>query len=157
MRRILAAITLLLAATAARAAEPGLATCSGTLAGAVRATFACDVSASVEADGTHLRITPRGAIAGVKSSVLADYVFKGRLNVGRYEDETRPAGVSKVVADSGASYAADGSIDAVIISIDVAERHKQTPNVVVVSGKLKAVLKGPGGKPGDVVTLDVAF
>ena len=142
------------AATDARAAETS--TCTGTITGAVKATFSCTVIAEAKGKGTQFTITANGPVAGLKSILVADYQVPGALTVGRFDDETRPTGSSQLTTAAGAKYVSGTATDTVILYIDTAERMRGPTARYLTSGRLEVVLVPVGGK-GPEAKLKVLF
>jgi hypothetical protein len=142
------------AATGAAAVEP--ATCTGTITGAVKATFTCTVSVEAKGKVTQFTITAAGPVAGLKSIVVADYQLPGAFTVGRFDDETRPAGSSKLTTTEGKRFVSGTATDTVILYIDTAERMRGPTARYLTSGRLEVVMVPEGGK-GAEAKLKVLF
>ena len=150
----IALLAALFVASAARAAEPS--TCTGEISGAIRASFNCTVSVEARGKVTQFTITATGPVAGLKSIAVADYQLPAPLSVGRYDDETRPSGSSKLETATGARYVSGTATDTVILYIDTAERMRGPTARYLTSGRLEVVLVPVSGK-GPEAKLKVLF
>ena len=134
------------------AAEPS--GCTGTLSGAVTASFGCTVTARVEGKVATVVITVAGPVAGLRALQPGTVSLALPVASGAYSGEALSAASASLETTAGARYAA-GRGD-VTLTIDQAERYRQSPNHLVMSGSLKArLLPAPGGK-GEVL-VEVRF
>ncbi len=150
--RIAAAALVLASATATRA-DPG-GTCSGTLTGAVRATFACRATAA-DADGkVSVVIEPDGKVPGVAALVPA------RLELPRLPPRGAPVraqGQSSVENAAGARWAAAAGQGELTLTLQQVERYPQLPGRYVIGGTLEARLVPAGKGAQGEVKLSVTF
>lgn len=134
--------------------------CSGTLTGAVRATFACSVSVTRgSGEAVDFTISAAEAIAGVRSFKPASFALPGQPSVQVYRLESLGRGESFLQTSRGKVFRATragGDRGAVELALDTVERERSAPGSYTVSGSLHARLVAEG-KPEDVVILDVTF
>lgn len=159
VRRVASLIALLAAAPSPSAAQP--ATCSGTLDGAVKATFECTVSLERSRQGkaVTLVISPVGAVTGVRSFQPARFDIPEPISVKTYRLDTLGPGRSRLETARGKVFSATRSKATrgdVELSLDTVERERSASGGYTVSGTLHARLAA-GGARADPVILDVTF
>jgi len=141
-------------AAAADSGEP--VTCTGTLSGAVKGRFTCQVTVAIDGEKVSFRIVPLDAVAGVRVLVPADFALAAPLRPQSYARDSITAGSAVVELEGGNRYTASGRRGEVTLALDSAERYTQARNFYVVSGTLSAHLAADGAASGEVV-LDVRF
>jgi len=136
-------------APAAQPTEPSV--CTGTLSGAVTATFACTVTARIEGNVATVTIAVEGPVAGVRALQPGTVSLAVPVPSGTYAGEALKSAASSVETASGVAYAAGAGRGEVTLTVDQAERYKQAPNHLVMSGSLKARLVPAKPGQGEVV------
>jgi len=137
---------------AASAPTPG--GCTGTLSGAVTASFGCSVTATIEGKVATVVITVAGPVAGLRALQPGTVSLALPVASGAYSGEALSAASASLETSAGARFAA-GRGD-VTLTVDQAERYRQSPNHLVMSGALKARLVPARGGTGEVL-VEVRF
>jgi hypothetical protein len=144
-------------APAAEAAQPADPTgCTGTLSGAVTATFGCSVTARIEGNLATVTITADGPVAGVRALKPGTVSLSVPVPSGTYSGEALKGAAASVETTAGATFTAGAGKGEVTLTVDQAERYRQAPNNLVMSGSLKARLLPARGGKGEVV-VEVRF
>ncbi len=130
--------------------------CTGTLSGAVTASFTCTVAATVEGKSVKVVIASDQPVTGLRSLKPVTLVLAAPVSNGSYTGEALGSAASSLETAAGASYTAGAGKGEVTLTVDQAERYKQAPSSLVMSGSLKARLVPAKGGKGDV-TLEVRF
>ena len=125
--------------------------CSGTLSGAVTATFACSVETRIEGGLAKLVVSVEGPVAGVRALQPATVSLPVPLPSGSYTGAALKSASSSVETAAGASFAAGPGRGEVTLVVDQAEQYRQMPNHLVMSGSIKARLVPAKGGKGEVV------
>jgi hypothetical protein len=144
---------LLAAPALARAQASG---CTGTLSGAVTGTFTCSVAARIEGSVATVTISADGPVAGVRSLKPGTVSLAVPVPSGTYSGEALKGAAASVETASGATFAAGGGKGEVTLTVDQAERYRQAPDNLVMSGSLKARLVSAKGGKGEVL-VEVRF
>jgi hypothetical protein len=131
-------------------------TCTGTLSGAVKGQFNCRVEVSIAGDTATFKVEPLGAVPGVRTLVPADFQLAMPLRMQAYGRDAITGGSAVVELSGGDRFTASGRRGEVALTLESAERYKQSPNSYVVSGTLRAHLVADGQALGEVV-LDLRF
>lgn len=138
-------------------AGPALAapTCRGTIAGSVRASFACSAEVTTDAEGrTFFAITPTGPIAGVPACAPGAFELPAGARAGSYSLDTLGMGKASVAAEGGTLYTAaktTGQRGEVRLTL-TRVRPGPAGRGVVVHGSYRARLLPAGaGKTGEVI------
>jgi hypothetical protein len=155
-RTAVLSLALCLPAVAA-AAVPADATCTGTLAGAVKAEFACEVQATYDETKVTIVIAAVDGVSGVKTGPEVRLVVPYPLQLTTYTLATATEGEARVEVAPGQAYAAVGARGELSVSIDAAERYGTPRRRYNAKGVLTARLAPatPGAK-GEV-HLEVRF
>ncbi len=155
---LLGAPTTAPAPTAPPAATPSAEppTCTGTLSGAVTASFTCTVTARIEGTVATVTIAADGPVAGLRALKPATVSLPMPVPPGTYAGAALRSASSSVETASGASFAAGAGKGAVTLDVVQAERYRQAPNNLVMSGSLQARLVPPQGGQGEVL-VEVRF
>ena len=134
---------------ATQRAEPG--GCTGTLSGAVTASFACTVTAAIEGNVATVTIAADGPVTGLRELKPATVSLPLPVPSGSYSGEALKSAASSLVTSAGAAYSAGPGKGEVTLTVDQAERYRQAPNFLVMSGSLKARLLPAKPGKGEVV------
>jgi hypothetical protein len=153
---VAASLAVVAGAAVTRAEDGG---CAGTLAGAVKGTFACDALVTTGRDGkAYFDVRPRGPIDGVPSYAPGTFELPPPVAAGTYTLETLGLGRASVAAPGGALYTAtktSGRRGEVTLTLASVRRVSQ--GAFAVHGTYRARLLPAGaGKSGEVV-VEVRF
>lgn len=136
------------------ATEPG--GCTGTLSGAVTATFSCTVTARVEGQVATVTVAVDGPVAGVRTLLPGTVSLATPVGSGAYTGEALASASARVETAAGATFQAGKGRGEVTLTVDQAESYRQAPHHLVMSGSLKARLLPAQGGKGEVV-VEVRF
>jgi hypothetical protein len=142
-------------AQASPAVEPG--GCSGTLSGAVTASFACTVTARIEGTLATVTIVADGPVEGLRALSPATVSLPVPIPSGTYGGEALRSAASSLETRDGRAFAAGPGKGEVTLTVDQAERYRQSPNHLVMAGSLKARLVAERPAKGGDVILEVRF
>jgi len=140
----------------AAAPTPTPGGCTGTLSGAVSASFSCTVTTTIDGTVATVTIAADGPVAGVRELKPATVSLPLPVTSGSYSGEALRSAASSLVTSSRTAYSAGPGKGEVTLTVDQAERYRQAPNHLVMSGSLKARLVPATGGKGDVI-LEVRF
>lgn len=143
----------LAAPSLARAQSSG---CTGTLSGAVTATFTCSVAARIEGNLATVTITADGPVEGVRALKPGTVSLAVPVPSGTYTGEALKGAAASLETASGATFSAGAGKGEVTLTVEQAERYRQAPNNLVMSGSLKARLVPAKGGKGEVL-VEVRF
>jgi hypothetical protein len=116
----------------ARAADPASAPvdtgCKGTLVGALKATFSCDVAVVKKADGVvTFTVKPRSPVKGLKAFEPATFSINPPISVHTYSHRDLVAGSSSATTDAGKKFSATeklGSRGDIEVQVTSAEKNR---------------------------------
>lgn len=149
-------LVLAAALTAPALARAQSGGCTGTLSGAVTGTFTCSVTARIEGNVATVAIAADGPVEGVRSLKPGTMSLTVPVPSGTYTGEALKGAAASVETTSGATFAAGAGKGEVTLTVDQAERYRQAPNNLVMSGSLKARLVPAKGGTGEVI-VEVRF
>jgi len=154
--RIAALSLALLLPARAPAAVPADATCTGTLAGAAKAEFACEVRATYDETTVTLVITAQEPIDGVKSLQPLVMTVPAPLGMKIYTLATATEAASQATLATGEAYQAKGARGEVTLAVESIERYATPRKWLNVKGTLTARLAPVGAAKGEL-HLEIRF
>jgi hypothetical protein len=141
-------------APSTQAADPS--GCAGTLSGAVTARFACTVTAQIKGEVATVTIEVNGPVEGLRALKPAVVSLPVPIPSGSYSGVALRSAASSLETTGGKSFVAGPGQGEVTLTVDQAERYKQSPNHLVMAGSLRArLVAAHHGK--DEVILEVRF
>jgi len=148
--RIAALSLALLLPSRAPAAVPADATCTGTLAGAAKAEFACDVQATYDETTVTIVITAQEPIDGVKSLQPLVMTLPAPLAMKTHTLATAIEAQSQATLASGEAYQAKGARGEVALAVEAIERYAGQRRWLNIKGTLTARLAPVAGAKGEL-------